>query len=233
MMSVDALALVNLLPIALLGAVCGLDVVSFPQAMISRPIVAATLGGAFAGNAGIGLLVGATLELIALETLPIGASRYPEWGSASVAAGALAGSAPGHAGHILAVSVLAALATAWVGSWTMLGLRRWNAARARAHLAALESGGASTIVGLQLWGLTADLARGGVLTFVALAAFRPVMAAAAAHWSVEPGTSRAIVVATAAAVAAAAVWKVFHLTSGTRWLFCGGLALGITLLVWR
>ena len=36
-----------------------------------------------------GLLLGAALELIALETLPFGASRYPEWGSASVVGGAI------------------------------------------------------------------------------------------------------------------------------------------------
>ena len=36
----------GLIPLALLGALLGLDVVSFPQAMISRPLVAATLGGA-------------------------------------------------------------------------------------------------------------------------------------------------------------------------------------------
>ena len=35
--------LIDLLPIALLGAVLGMDVVTFPQAMFSRPIVAATL----------------------------------------------------------------------------------------------------------------------------------------------------------------------------------------------
>jgi len=36
--------LAQALPIALLGAVFGLDVVSFPQAMISRPLVAAGSG---------------------------------------------------------------------------------------------------------------------------------------------------------------------------------------------
>ena len=34
------------------------------------------------------------LELIALETLPFGASRYPEWGSASVVGGAIFASQP-------------------------------------------------------------------------------------------------------------------------------------------
>ena len=36
------------------------------------------------------MLVGVTLELIALATLPFGASRYPEWGSAGVVGGAIA-----------------------------------------------------------------------------------------------------------------------------------------------
>ena len=81
--------ILSLLPLAFLGGVVGLDVVSFPQAMISRPIVAATLGGAFVGNGTAGVLIGVVLELIALDTLPFGASRYPEWGSAGVAGGAL------------------------------------------------------------------------------------------------------------------------------------------------
>src|SRR5690348_10088042 len=82
--------LMQLAPIALLAGVLGLDVVSFPQAMISRPIVAATLGGAFLGAPVAGLVCGAALECLALESLPVGASRYPEWGSASVVAGAVA-----------------------------------------------------------------------------------------------------------------------------------------------
>ena len=86
----------TLIPIALLGGVLGLDVVSFPQAMISRPLVAATLAGALIGEAASGVLLGAALELIALETLPFGASRYPEWGSASVVGGAIFASHPAH-----------------------------------------------------------------------------------------------------------------------------------------
>ena len=61
--------------VAVVGAVLGLDVVSFPQAMISRPLVGATLTGAFLGAPEAGLLLGATLECFALESLPVGASR--------------------------------------------------------------------------------------------------------------------------------------------------------------
>jgi PTS system mannose-specific IIC component len=210
-----------------------LDVVSFPQAMISRPLVAATAGGALAGHPGAGLLVGAAVELIALETLPFGASRYPEWGSAAVVAGALVGSEPPGSPGRITVSILAALATAWIGGWTMIALRRWNARRARAHQAALNSGSASTVVSLQLWGLTADGLRGAALTMIALAVFRPVVVQAATHWAFDPRTTRAVVVGTAAAVAAAAVWKVFHSASGTRVLFAGGLLVGCLVLVLR
>jgi mannose/fructose/N-acetylgalactosamine-specific phosphotransferase system component IIC len=227
-------ALAVLIPFVLLGAVCGLDVVSFPQAMISRPIVAATAAGALGGSTSLGLLTGVALELIALETLPFGASRYPEWGSASVVGGALAAAgAQTQTGGTVPIAVLAALTTAWVGGWTMIGLRRWNAARARRHVQTLDAGAASTIVGLQLWGLTADFFRAGALTLVGLVALRPLATLAARHWAVDPRTSRAIIAVVATTVALAAVWKIFHTIAGARWLFCCGLAAGVGLLLWR
>ena len=67
-----------LLWIGVLGGFAGMDVVTFPQVMISRPIVAATIAGAAAGNMLVGLLTGAALEMLAMELLPVGASRYPE-----------------------------------------------------------------------------------------------------------------------------------------------------------
>ena len=99
--------IVDVLVLATLGAILGLDVVSFPQAMISRPIVGATLGGAFMGNAGVGLLCGVLIELFAHETLPFGASRYPEWGSSSPIAGAAAaaGAASGNVSMALLFAV--------------------------------------------------------------------------------------------------------------------------------
>src|SRR5919108_5711730 len=138
----------QLLTIALLGAIIGLDVVSFPQAMISRPIVAATVAGFVLGTPSGGLLVGATLELIALETLPVGASRYPEWGSASVVGGALFAWHPEEPGGVLVLATLGALATAWLGGWSMYLLRRMNGAWARRHLSDLDRGMPKTVVGL-------------------------------------------------------------------------------------
>jgi PTS system mannose-specific IIC component len=225
--------LADLLPLAILGAVLGLDVVCFPQAMISRPLVAASAAGAFVGHPLQGLFIGVTLELIALETLPFGASRYPEWGSAAVVGGALfADSAPSQPGG-MTTAVLAALATAWVGGYSMVLLRGQNARWARARLPLLERGSGRTVIGLQVAGLTADLVRGGALTLLALLVLRPLTRLALEHWSVSPALSRAVVTGTAATVASAAAWKIFHSTAGARWFFLGGIAAGLSLLALR
>ena len=224
---------VELLPLIILGALLGLDVVSFPQAMISRPLVAATAAGALLGEPLRGLLVGATLEFFALETLPFGASRYPEWGSAAVVGGALFAAQPDAQSGALSTSVLAALATAWVGGWSMVQLRKLNAYWARQRHDAVARGSRRVVVGLQLYGMTADLARGALLTAIALALLGPADRAVLASWQADPRISRAVVAGLAAAVAAGAVWKVFHSTAGARWLFLGGLVAGLALLAAR
>jgi PTS system mannose-specific IIC component len=216
----------ELLPLALLGGVLGLDVVSFPQAMISRPIVAATLGGAFAGDAVSGLLIGTVLELIALDTLPLGASRYPEWGSASVVGGALFAAHPSHPSGSMAVAVLGTLAVAWIGGWTMVKLRGLNARWARQRREALATGSRDAVVGLQLLGLTADLLRAASFTALAYAILAPTASAAVGVWGIDMRLSRAVVVGAAITVAASAAWKIFHSTLGVRWTFLAGLAAG-------
>lgn len=220
----------DLLPLALLGGLLGLDVVSFPQAMISRPLVAATLAGTLLGEPGAGLLCGAALELIALETLPFGASRYPEWGSASVVAGGIfAGHADQPAGA-LTMAVLSGLLTAWIGGWTMVQLRQQNARWARAWREPIAAGARGSVVKLQLYGMTADLLRGVLLTAIAYGGLRPLAATFLVSWGTDGRLSRAVVVGVAATVAAAAMWKIVHATPGARWLFAGGLVIGLALL---
>ena len=227
------MTLLDLLPLALLGGVLGLDVVSFPQAMISRPLVAATLAGALIGQPLNGLLIGVALEMFALETLPFGASRYPEWGSASVVGGALFAAEPAAGAGALAVAILGALAVAWVGGHSMVGLRRLSAVWARRHRRSLEAGDYRTVVGLQLFGLTADLVRGALLTVIGLMVLRPLVIASDALWMTDARVSRAVVVGLAATVAAAAAWKIFHVTPGARWLFAVGLVVSLSVLVLR
>lgn len=221
---------IDLLPIALLGGLLGLDVVSFPQAMISRPLVAATLAGALVGHSLSGLLIGAALELVALDTLPFGASRYPEWGSAAVVGGAIFATHPTHPAGAIEMSIVASLATAWIGGWTMVKLRERNAYWAQRRRAALDAGARGAVVDLQLLCMTADLLRGGVLAAASYAAFSPLTTAMINGWDTNERLSRAVVVTVTAAVAASAAWKIFHSVSGARWFFISGLVVGLVVM---
>jgi mannose/fructose/N-acetylgalactosamine-specific phosphotransferase system component IIC len=223
--------LLQALPIALLGALLGLDVVSFPQAMISRPIVAATLAGTFIGHSASGLLIGVVLEMIALDTLPFGASRYPEWGSAGVVGGALFAAQPTGMPGALPASLLAALLTASISGWSMVVLRRIIAARLERTRDRIEEGSRDALLSLHLSGMSLDLVRGALVTTLGMVIFSPLVRAIVAIWGSESAYSRAVVVVTAAIVAGGALWKVFHSVRHVIWLFLGGLAVSTAVLV--
>ncbi len=225
--------LLDLMPVALLGAVLGMDVVTFPQAMISRPIVAATVAGAFVGNAPAGLIMGAVLELLALEMLPFGASRYPEWGSASVVGGTLYASQFNDPAGALAASLFAALVTALISGKSMVYLRRLNASLASRERDALHAGSRNAVIGLQLFGLTADLIRGFLVTLGAMLVFHGLIKAIVATWATDARYSRAVVVAIVAAVSGGAIWKIFHSIPRARLLFVAGLAVAAFVVVTR
>ncbi|MFL5489439.1 MAG: PTS sugar transporter subunit IIC [Gemmatimonadaceae bacterium] len=218
--------LLEIFPIALLGGLLGLDVVSFPQAMISRPLVAATLAGAFIGNPPAGLLIGVVLEMIALDTLPFGASRYPEWGSAGVVGGAVFAAQPLAMPGALPASVLAALLTASLSSWSMVVLRRMIAARLERTRDRIEDGSRAALLSLHLSGMSMDVLRGALVTTVGMLIFSPLVRAIVAIWGTESAASRAVVVVIAAIVAGGALWKVFHSVRHVLWYLLAGI------LVW-
>lgn len=98
----------------LVGAVIGLDGVSWPQAMWSRPIVAGTLGGLCFGAPAAGCLVGVWLEIVLSRHPPFGGARHPEPGPASF----IAGAAHAVAGGGTPAGIVAAVATGWAIGWT-------------------------------------------------------------------------------------------------------------------
>lgn len=109
------------------GGLVGLDATSFAQTMISRPLVAATITGVIAGRPAEALLLGTILELFALVILPVGAARYPESGTAAVAASAAYLSAtPLLSPTVLLLAVLFALLWEHVGGATVVLSRRFN-----------------------------------------------------------------------------------------------------------
>ena len=98
------------------GSFVGLDAVSWPQIMVSRPIVAGTVGGLIFGDATAGFAAGAFLEILSLRHPPFGAARYPEAGPAALVAGAGYAAAGGSGFLPLLATVLAGWTIGWVGS---------------------------------------------------------------------------------------------------------------------
>jgi mannose/fructose/N-acetylgalactosamine-specific phosphotransferase system component IIC len=148
------------------GTVVGLDLVSVPQAMISRPLVAGSVAGWLLNDVEAGLRIGVLFELFALDVLPVGAVRYPDYGPATVAAVALGAGAPWELS--LGLSVALGLVLAVLGGWSLQIVRRWNARAIQRRAAALAAGESSAIRRLQYGGLLRDAARGFILTLLGI-----------------------------------------------------------------
>jgi mannose/fructose/N-acetylgalactosamine-specific phosphotransferase system component IIC len=165
---VTELTLSQALLLVLWGTLVAVDLVSVPQGMISRPLIAGTIAGWIAGDVEAGVRVGVLFELFALDVLPIGAVRYPDFGPATVAASALAAGAPWE--MELGVSTALGLLLALAGGWSLQVVRRTNAKAIQHHAAALAAGEGPAIRRLQYGSLLRDAARGAALTAIGLAA---------------------------------------------------------------
>jgi PTS system mannose-specific IIC component len=215
------------LPLLLWGTLVALDLVSVPQAMISRPLVAGTVAGALAGDIEAGLRIGVLFELFALDVLPVGAVRYPDYGPATVGAVALGVGTPWQLG--LGISVGLGLLLALLGGWSLQVVRRWNARAIQRRAAALAAGESSAIRRLQYAGLARDALRGFIVTLTGL-----VLASTIAE-SVRLDRQSAVaftLVAIGSGLAAAISGAVRGSGRGSRlkWLL-GGLGAGIVLAV--
>jgi mannose/fructose/N-acetylgalactosamine-specific phosphotransferase system component IIC len=215
------------LPLLLWGTLVALDLVSVPQAMISRPLVAGTVAGALAGDVEAGLRIGVLFELFALDVLPVGAVRYPDYGPATVGAVALGVGTPWQLS--LGVSVGLGLVLAVLGGWSLQVVRRWNARAIQRRAAALAAGESSAIRWLQYGSLGRDALRGAIVTLTGL-----VLAATIAE-SVRLDRQSAVaftLVAIGSGLAAAISGAVRGSGRGTRlkWLLAG-LGAGVVLAV--
>lgn len=201
------------------GTVVGLDLVSVGQAMFARPLVAATVAGVVLGDPMAGATVGAILELFALDVLPIGAVRYPDYGVGAVAAAATAAHAPGALSTGIAVCV--GLAVAYIGERGMRLVRLSNTADVRRVRHALDGGGVQAVVAIHTRGLFRDALRSLAVTALGL-----VMAFGVYRWS--PVTLQEAVLVTVVVTGAAlgsAAGGVMHAVAGRgaglRWFGIG------------
>jgi PTS system mannose-specific IIC component len=159
------------------GTLVGLDLVSMPQAMIARPLVAGAVAGAMLGDLKIGLQLGMIFELFQYDILPMGAVRYPEYGPATVAAVAAAHAVAGALAVVeaerrlgaIGLGVVVGLVTGLLGGISIHLMRRVNAWAVRRNNDALERGDVSVLVRLHVMSILRDAARGALVTAVGLA----------------------------------------------------------------
>src|SRR5712691_1245226 len=148
------------------GTLVGLDLISVPQMMIARPIVAGPVAGAILGDVATGLALGVVFELFQYDVLPVGAARYPEYGPATVAAVSAAQAGAGTFG--LGFGVLVGLTTGLLGGVSLHLVHRLNARAVEAAVPALEAGDPRVLVRLHVAGIMRDAARAALVTGVGL-----------------------------------------------------------------
>ena len=155
-----------LLGLLVWGTFVGLDLVSVPQMMIARPLVAGPIAGAMLGDVWTGLSLGVLFELFQYEVMPVGAVRYPEYGPATVVAVSAAHAAAGTLG--LGLGALVGLISGMAGGMSLHAVRRLNARAVRRATPALEAGDAHVLVRLHTAAIVRDAVRAALVTALGL-----------------------------------------------------------------
>ena len=155
-----------LLGLLVWGTFVGLDLVSVPQMMIARPLVAGPIAGAMLGDVWTGLSLGVLFELFQYEVMPVGAVRYPEYGPATVVAVSAAHAAAGTLG--LGLGALVGLISGMAGGMSLHAVRRLNARAVRRATPALEAGDTHVLVRLHTAAIVRDAVRAALVTALGL-----------------------------------------------------------------
>lgn len=213
---------------AVLGGLIGLDATSFPQAMVSRPLVAGVLTGVLFGRPADGLAIGFLMEAFALITLPIGAARYPEPGTAGVAATSayLAATPPGlHPGALLIVIVFALV-------WERLGGASVVLQRRRTGKVMIGGGplAAAELERRHLGAMTLDFLRGAAVTLSGGLLAYGLLLALVPYWGLPRNITLAALAIAAAGMLGTAV-PLFGGGRAARLALAGGVAAGVALAV--
>jgi mannose/fructose/N-acetylgalactosamine-specific phosphotransferase system component IIC len=211
------------------ATLAGLDLVSVMQTLLSRPLVAGAVTGWLVGDVESGLRIGAVLELFALDVVPVGSAKYPDFGAATVAA-VVYGSATDWT-ITLGASVGLGVALASIAGLTIPVTRRLTARVVRSQGARLAEGDPAAIRAVHLTGLAHDLIRSGVAATIALTASLTMRAL---EWWPGPGLGGMLTnVALAGAAWALAHGAVASARTGPRWRWAAtGLVAG-SLVAWQ
>ncbi len=222
--------MISWVTVAVVGALVGLDSTAFPQAMFSRPLVAATLGGLAFGRPLQGLLVGAALEIFALIILPVGAARYPEAGTGAVAAAAacVEAAVAGPASALLLLAVVFGLAWERIAGFSVILLRRENE-RLVARDARMPPG-AADVERRHLGAMAIDMLRGAVIALAGSLVGSLLLRVLGPLWALGAPTAEGLLAVAAAGMVAAAL-PLFGGFKERRVVFVAGLVCGSLLLL--
>jgi mannose/fructose/N-acetylgalactosamine-specific phosphotransferase system component IIC len=218
-------------PLVVLGAIVALDATSLGQLMLSRPLIAGTLAGALTGMPFEGALVGGLLEALSLGILPVGAAKYPETGTAAVAAvGTLGLAAVPPTPAALLLTVAYGLVWQRLSGATVVFGRHVNERLIGAGDAPPGARLDELIERRHIASMGLDLLRGAGVTLTALLAGVPLLRLALPSWTL-PSTVAVVAVSVAAAAVLAGTARLFAQERRGALLLLAGLVAGSALLL--
>jgi mannose/fructose/N-acetylgalactosamine-specific phosphotransferase system component IIC len=206
--------------LAVLGGLVAVDGTGCGQFMVSRPFVAATIGGLVMGEPAAGAAIGLVLEAFHLTVLPVGAASYPDGGAPAVAAGAVFATS---AGGVVAVLTSTAFFLAWsrVAGESVRLMRRTNAPLPIAAAIPPER-----LQRRHLRAIGTDFGRGVLLVVAGIAVLSLMLSMARASWGVGERVPQLVADAAVAGLLASGV----RLLGGRPAAFAMG-AVGALLLL--
>ena len=220
---------------ALWGGLATLERRAFLQAMLSRPLVAATVMGLLIGDVNAGLFTGLVLELFYLGAASLGAAvpdhdTLAATGTAAAAAAMAQATGGGSTPAMWSLALLLFLPLGRLGRWLDRVLAGYTTRLATRARAAAESGNLARAVRQNLWGMWPHFLGFGAITG----------ACAAAGWWLGPHESQLPLPAlrglawaypAMGSVAAAIAAQGSHARRGSLWGALGGAVVaGLVLL---
>lgn len=149
-----------------------MDAVILGQFGFSRPIVCASIAGYLLGDIKLGLSIGIILELIWINTIPIGTTLVPDVSASALLATYWAGLMPKASDAAIVLSLIFALPVGLIFKKTDLMLRRHNSSWNKKIEAAVEAGDSGIIARATMLAIFMFCAKNFLLFLFALQGYR-------------------------------------------------------------